>query len=170
MRLLCESMLAPSSENWLDLLRAADLLGSRSLALSVIAFLRDRPSPTIQPNLPQPAESSSQGDNNDDELLRGEFPGLLEHIAVLRSTHNPRPPQAWLLEEASRLRSENEQKLQRKAETKAFPLWALLLAVVCLVLYKYISNVMVIGPYVYVINVSSIFVGFLVFYYSLKQY
>jgi hypothetical protein len=40
MKLLCENMLVPSEANWLDLLRAAQLLNSLRLELQVLAFLK----------------------------------------------------------------------------------------------------------------------------------
>jgi hypothetical protein len=40
MKLLCENMLVPSESNWLDLLRAAQLLNSLRLELQVMAFLK----------------------------------------------------------------------------------------------------------------------------------
>jgi len=41
MKLLCENMLIPSESNWLDLLRAAQLLNSSRLELQVMAFLKE---------------------------------------------------------------------------------------------------------------------------------
>lgn len=41
MKSLCENMLVPNRENWLDLLRAADLLQAHTLQRNVVAFLRD---------------------------------------------------------------------------------------------------------------------------------
>lgn len=41
MKSLCENMLIPNRHNWLDLLRAADLLQAHTLKRNVVSFLRD---------------------------------------------------------------------------------------------------------------------------------
>mmetsp|Transcript_32616 Transcript_32616/g.47042 ORF Transcript_32616/g.47042 Transcript_32616/m.47042 type:complete len:372 (-) Transcript_32616:187-1302(-) len=164
MRQMCESMLAPSPQNWQDLLRAADLLSCQPLSLQVLAYLRDNyPHLVREENKTNDAEDPS----NIEAEMCVEFPGLLERAQLLRRAQNPSQPPKWLIK-PSESESEESKMLQRKKTSRAFPIWALLLALASMVVYQYVSSVIVLGPLIYIINISAVMVGFVVVYYSLQ--
>ena len=63
MKLLCENMLAPSENNWLDLLRAAQLLNSLRLELQVMGFLKTNFS-VLRGFYQSPKSDSTNNNNN----------------------------------------------------------------------------------------------------------
>lgn len=81
MKAMCVHMLVPSRTNWLDLLRAADLLQLPVLHDQVVYWLRDH-------------FDVLEGHHGE---LREEFPDLLEKLLLSRSPFYPPPPSEQLI-------------------------------------------------------------------------
>jgi hypothetical protein len=167
----------------LDLLRTADLLGNGSMMLRVLAFLRDRgtvmeKSPSVPVEVKaekghlqesQRNEHGADVDNNEEEeALQNEFPGLRDHLQLSRTILNPSPPPNWLVQEAERRKKEEQEQLEQQS-SRAFPLWALVMAFACIVVYRYVNTIIVLGPYIYVVNGIAGAGGILLAYRSLKN-
>ena len=141
---------------------------SNIFPLKVLAYLRDN-----YPQLVESEQTSSGADettsdsSNIEAELRAEFPGLLERAQVLRQAQNPSPPPQWLTE-SSEKESEEIEKSHKKS--RAFPIWALLLALASTVVYQFVSSVIVLGPLIYVINIGAVVIGIVVVYYSLQWF
>lgn len=92
---LCESMLIPSHDNWIDLLRAATLFNSPQLEVDVLAFLRDNVEVIMKVK---------------DLGLSEEFPGLLAQVMDIRRASYPLPPRS----RSGRIHQSCGQRIQRK--------------------------------------------------------
>jgi hypothetical protein len=168
MKLLCENMLIPSESNWLDLLRAAQLLNSLRLELQVMAFLKTNFS-VLQGLYQNSGEAGkntiSIGVDDDSSVqysnvadFQEEFPGLLEDLLSARKTIFPLPPSQAIIEQCT----ENNNALaeaRNKDKTPVFPIWALVVAAVSFFLYQHVSKIIALGPIIPIINGT----GFLVF-------
>lgn len=166
----------------LDLLRTADLLGNGSMMLRVLAFLRDRDTRTDVPPTTAPTDQkegsqqevqrknnvADENNEEDEEALQVEFPGLSERLQLSRMTQNPLPPPRWLLQEAKRRKQQAQEQLEQQT-SRAFPLWALLIAFACIVVYRYVNTVIVLGPYIFVVNGIAVAVGIAIAFQSLKN-
>eukprot|EP01034_Spumella_vulgaris_P030986 gene30986-38291_t len=116
MKLLCENMLVPSENNWLDLLRAADLLNSQRIQLLATAYLRDNFSllEVQEEKVDEKVEKKSSLDEKVEEnsslsQLKEEFPGLLEELFEKRKEISPLPPSQLLINQCT-TQSQKEKK------------------------------------------------------------
>ncbi len=155
MKILCESMLVASNDNWLDLLRAADVLGSHQLHSQALGFLRDNISVLIQGNPSTESNSAANSSEASVELvtmLCSEFPGLIEKVIQERSDCHPLPP--------SKIYSTHIVELIKEASTMkpatSFPVVALIICIIGFILYQYMSNIHIIGSFVPVVNTVAI--------------
>lgn len=171
MKLLCENMLVPSESNWLDLLRAAQLLNSLRLELQVMAFLKtnfsvlrglyqdpssDSKKATTAPS--SSAEDDSELENDDDTIqysniaeFQEEFPSLLEDLLASRAVLFPLPPSQLVMERSRDSATAAAEATARK-ETPVFPIWALLVAAVSFFMYQHVSKIVALGPMIPFIN------------------
>ena len=167
MKLLCENMLVPSESNWLDLLRAAQLLNSLRLELQVMAFLKINFS-VLQGlyennninniNNSTDATGTSEGEGGENAIqystisdFQAEFPGLLDDLLESRKILFPLPPSQLMIKQTT---ESHEATIAATAKsTPVFPMWALILAAVCLFVYQHISNIVSLGYFIPVFNV-----------------
>ena len=166
-------MLVPTKDNWLDLLRAADLLGSRRLQTLALGYLRDNFSVLLQVR----NESSTSNETTDKLIpqlennlplesdlnqLNAEFPGLLQQVLEMRRQVSPLPPSHIL---NSRMK-EHPKEVQSSTKAVRFPIVAALLGIAALVVYQYTSNMIVMGPYIPFFNGACIAagVGYIIFF------
>lgn len=181
MKLLCENMLVPSESNWLDLLRAAQLLNSLRLELQVMAFLKTNFSVLrgLYENTPMdskqaPTQDAEQHDVHDDDTVQyssiaefqEEFPSLLEDLLASRTVLFPLPPSQLVMD-----RSRNSANAAAEAtaikETPVFPIWALVVAGVSFFLYQHVSKIVALGPMIPFINTVA---AICLFVYSLRLF
>lgn len=174
MKLLCENMLVPSESNWLDLLRAAQLLNSLRLELQVMAFLKvnfsvlrglyDNTNDTTDPQNKDNdgASGRKEGDlsteDRDDTIqysniedFQAEFPGLLEDLLESRKVLFPLPPSQLVMQQSF---DSNTAAAELHAQQKSpvFPLWALGVAAISMFIYQHISKIVALGPIIPVVN------------------
>jgi hypothetical protein len=169
MKELVENMLKPSLFNWMDLLRASELLSLQKLRNNVMNFLRDNF------HVLSPEMISKGGFLEEDSVVVGdekktiksksksktttevvsqwqeEFPGLFEEILSRRSSCFPAPPSRLLIEEGKLTK---ESALAQ--EKRPFPFWALAMAAVCLYFYQAATQILPIGPLVPVVNMIGL--------------
>lgn len=179
MKELVENMLKPSLFNWVDLLRAAELLNSPKLKTSVLSFLRSNFHVLQLDELSQQLEVELEVEVDEDEAdskqvdrgrgrgrglgrgqqsavlrqLKEEFPSLLEEIIGLRSFYSPLPPSSLLIEEG-KLTKESSLLDEDK---HPFPFGALALGAVSLFVYQYATQILPIGPIVPIVNIGGFF-------------
>lgn len=150
MKQLVENMLKPSLFNWMDLLRAAELLHLRKLKAAVLCFLRDNfhvlQSHKLRPFLAAEGAASSDGPSPL-EQLKDEFPTLFGEILEMRAQNFPAPPSQLLIEEGQRTK---ESSLSE--DRRPFPFWALAMAAISLFFYQYATQILPMGPIVPVVN------------------
>lgn len=184
MKLLCENMLAPSENNWLDLLRAAQLLNSLRLELQVMGFLKTNFS-VLRGFYQSPKSDSTNNNNtttninnnefnekkkkefeeNEEDIqysniadFQEEFPYILNNLLETRKIIYPLPPSHKIIQQST----ENNNILIKNKNNEnipVFPIYALIIACVSFFIYQHISKIIVLGPVIPIINVS----GFLVF-------
>jgi hypothetical protein len=138
LKILCENMLAPSSSNWLDLLRAADLLNTPSLRINTIAYLRDHFS----------AMGINQANSQQIQELKEEFPDLFENLLISRAEFFPLPPSQLIVTRVAK-----SQENSMKAKRERFPFMSLATLAVCLYIYQHVTTIIALGPLVPLINV-----------------
>ena len=162
MKVLCENMLVPSPSNWMDLLRAADLLGSKRLRLLVTSYLRDnitRLSAGSGTLAEKSSSSSSEGTSNETDPLvielMTEFPDVHAEVMSLRRSITPAPPSPVLINQCIANTKGNETAQKKK---NSFPVWALLMAAVCLMMYQNVSKYVPLGWVVPVVNIAGVLV------------
>ena len=147
--------------------------------LRVLEFLRDRgkrmevqtKTNVNKDGQEDNSKNNGEDDNNteeDEEALENDFPGLSERLQLIRAIQNPSPPPRWLLQEAKRRKLQAQEQLEQQA-SRAFPLWALAVAFACIVVYRYVNTVIVLGPYIFVVNGIAVAGGLLIAYQSLKN-
>jgi len=161
MKLLCENMLVPSESNWLDLLRAAQLLNSLRLELQVMAFLKVNFA-VLQGLYHNDEGSQGEGVEGDESTVQysnvadfqGEFPGLLEELLEGRKQLFPLPPSQLMIQRTRDSGSAADQETS-KQEVPVFPLWALVGACVCFFFYQHVSRIIVLGPIIPVVNIAG---------------
>ena len=171
--MLCENMLVPSESNWLDLLRAAQLLNSLRLELQVMAFLKTNfsvlrglyanPTPDAKTSATGSAtaakdEKDSEPDNDDDTIqysniaeFQEEFPSLLEDLLASRAVLFPLPPSQLVMDRSRHSATAAAEATARK-ETPVFPIWALLVAAVSFFMYQHVSKIVALGPMIPFVN------------------
>lgn len=168
MKLLCENMLVPSESNWLDLLRAAQLLNSLRLELQVMAFLKvnfsvlrglyDNTGDADGSAAKDGAKDSAQAADRDDTIqysniedFQAEFPGLLEDLLESRKMLFPLPPSQLVIQQSY---DSNTAAAELQAQQKApvFPMWALGVAAVSMFVYQHISKIVALGPIIPIVN------------------
>lgn len=165
MKLLCENMLVPSQSNWLDLLRAADLLGSQRIQLLVTAFLRDNFS-LLEPQKSEQlrsGESAKLSEKNEEVItensslieLKEEFPGLLEQLFERRKEISPLPPSQVLI---AQINAQQASRYGDASKPPLFPVWSLVVAAVCLLAYQYTSKYVSMGWLIPAVNVGGLVV------------
>lgn len=135
---LCESMLVPSKDNWIDLLHAADLIRSKYLQLQVVCFLRDNMS-VLNEHLR--VEDKDGNPTSLVSLMSEEFPWLLPEVLDLRKEAHPRPPSEILI--AQLVSNHNFQK--EKSKAPPIPWWALLTCLFGAFAYAHASQYFVFG-------------------------
>jgi hypothetical protein len=161
MKQLCESMLIPSKTNYIDLLRASDLLSSKNLRFQVIRFLRDNFSALSEID----AEDEFGNSLSLITVLNDEFPGLLGEVLELRREAHPRPPSSLLI----RRTTENQKEIEEIRDSPVFPYWALGVMFVCTFSYMFLSKLIVLGPVIPVINVGGLFLFIFYIFNKLKS-
>jgi hypothetical protein len=163
MKILCESKLIPSKSNWLDLLRASDLLHSIHLRTMAVSFLRDNFSVLLLKEDGDEVDvgNRDQTDLNDSDLslLSQEFPGLLEEILAMRKDSFPLPPSQILIKQ---IKQESIER-QKVEEIGSFPYWALFAGMVALFIYRFAPTVISIGPIVPIFN-GLFFAGLILYF------
>lgn len=128
MKALVVDMLVPTASNWLDLLRAADLLHLPTLRTAVATFLRDH---------------ASLLDGYLDEMT--DFPGFLDDVLLSRAIYHPPPPSELLLKQIATAKEAGE-------KTAPFPVYALLGMVGCYLAYQQLGKIVNLGVMIPVIN------------------
>ena len=168
MKLLCESMLVPAKSNWLDLLRAADVLGSHRLHAQTVGFLRDNFSVLLETDVDSSdnnSSSTSVGSGGAMQtgltLLQKEFPGLLARILESRREVFPSPPSSILSE---RMR---QHPLEAKKAVKKVPIpvLAFIVGALGVFVHQYTNNIAIMGPWVPYFNGICIVLGLLFLFY-----
>jgi hypothetical protein len=183
MKELVENMLKPSLFNWMDLLRASELLSLQKLRNNVMNFLRDN-FHVLSP------EMISRGGFLDDEEEEDSVVGIVvvgssdekkkNKPMKLKSTSKTNTTEVvsqWqeefpgLFEEILSRRSScfpappsrlliEEGKLTKESalaqEKRPFPFWALAMAAVCLYFYQAATQILPIGPLVPVVNMIGL--------------
>ncbi len=162
MKTMCESMLVPSTENWLGILKVAELVRSVRLMDQVHAYLRD--------NIRILNESADVGDfnggkNDEDEttylqFLRNQYPSLVKEIFQDRINVSPPPPSQILV---SKIES-NHAAMDTESNAPPFPLWALALGLITAFLYAQSATIVTLGPVVPFIN-TAFLIGALIWGY-----
>ena len=150
MRNMCESMLVPSEDNWLDILQAADMLDSTRLQLEVEGFVRDNFS-VVCPD--EDFSPSGMKGNVTMTMLRDEFPEFLDRVFEDRVDAHPLPPSHIFVESTK----ENMKASGDIDKVSPFPMWALVGGLVAFFLYIQTAKIVTLGPVVPVINV--LFIG-----------
>jgi len=156
----------PSEGNWLDLLRAAQLLNSLRLELQVMAFLKSNFSvlrglysnPTPDAKTSATADASELDTNDDDTIqysniaeFQEEFPSLLEDLLTSRAVLFPLPPSQLVMDRSRHSATAAAEATARK-ETPVFPIWALLVAAVSFFMYQHVSKIVALGPMIPFVN------------------
>jgi hypothetical protein len=149
MRDMCESMLVPSEDNWLDLLQAADLLNSQRLLIEVEGFIRDNFS-VLCPD--EDYSEAGRSNNSTMAMLRQDFPDTLNRVFTARLAAHPLPPSHALMEHTMG----NKRKQEEVEAAPPFPWWALGAGIVLFYLYAQLSRIVALGPLVPVVNVIFI--------------
>ena len=159
MKLLCENMLVPSEHNWLDLLRASQLLNSVRLELQVMSYLKDHFH--VLESLFHTDDSpngGSDGHINDHDStvqyenihdFQAEFPGLLDALLEARKQLFPLPPSQLLIAQSTSRNNDDSSSLR----TPMFPLWSLTVTVICLMIYLIMTKFVAFGAMIPIINV-----------------
>ena len=148
MKQLCEAMLIPNRYNWLDLLRAADLIGSRNLLYQTTLFLRDNFDLMAQ-SLESYDDSVSEGSQSTlMSVVKTEFPWLLEELMMLRKSNFMAKPNEALV---AYVLASNKQ-VEDKGKSPLVPLWAMAVIIVMGMGYNQVKNHLTIGWLVPVFN------------------
>ena len=177
MKLLCENMLVPSASNWLDLLRAAQLLNSLRLELQVMAFLKGNFS--VLQGLYQNTDLNNTGtdaaagegegakskdDGNSYSIqysniadFQSEFPGLLEDLLESRKILFPLPPSQMMIKQTLQSNTVAADAIAAQ-KSPTFPIWALVVAAVSFFLYQHVSKIIALGPIIPIVNIACFFV------------
>ena len=142
---LCESMLIPTHDNWIDILRAATLFHSPQLEEDVKSFLRD--------NIEDVMKVKDMG-------ISEEFPELLTEIMEIRRVSYPLPPAQSLVEYTTHVAKETKEK----REQFHMPWWAIVAALASAFVYQHVIRVVSLGVLVPVVNVV-IFLGIMYYFY-----
>jgi hypothetical protein len=137
MKVLCENMLVPSHNNWLDLLRAARLFNCSRLETEVIGFLRDN--------------ISDLSIGNTSQILTEEFPDLITNIMTMRQRSFPMPPSQALLTRAA-----DNSKDVSTFQGDSMSWWSIALTLIGVIVYQYVLRVVALGPLVPVINLVGL--------------
>jgi len=160
MKLLCENMLVPSEHNWLDLLRASQLLNSVRLELQVISYLKDNfhvleslyhkhDNDDRDADHGGDLDSTAEYENIND--FQAEFPGLLDALLESRKQLYPLPPSQLLIAQSTaHAREVNSNSSLRKP---LFPIWSMSVTVVCLLIYLLVTKFVALGAIIPIINV-----------------
>eukprot|EP00981_Chlorochromonas_danica_P004558 scaffold912_cov187-Ochromonas_danica.AAC.36 len=144
MAALVLQMLAPTSSNWLDLLRAADLLRLPALRARVVSFLENHFSSLLI------AEKTDESDAEEEKELvedfRSEFPDLYDQL-LLHHFRQPAPPSDLLLHQVK------ESEMRASEATKpGLPILALVGILVSVLLFQQLGNVIAFGWMVPITN------------------
>ena len=164
MKLLCENMLVPSEHNWLDLLRASQLLNSVRLELQVISYLKDNfhvLESLYHKHDSDDRDDADHGGGDRDSTttaeyenindFQAEFPGLLDALLESRKQLYPLPPSQLLIAQSTaRAREDNSNSSLRKP---MFPIWSMTVTVVCLMIYLLVTKFVALGAIIPIINV-----------------
>lgn len=145
MKRLCESMLVPSADNWLDLLRAATLFSSPQLEADVMVFLRDNVESVMQAK----------------DQISEEFPELLSTVMETRRAAYPLPPAQSLVAYTAHMAKETKEK----REVLHMPYWAIVAALLSAFAYQHVVRVVSLGALVPVVNVVMLTGVMYYFYY-----
>eukprot|EP01041_Mallomonas_annulata_P005173 gene5173-10344_t len=172
MRLLCESLIAPSSSNWHILLEVANQLSCMRLLVEVEAFLRDNPRILMEP-APAPMAEADEGEENEDkdpdvidelsglQWLRAEFPDVVVSLLDQRQRLHPAPPSHLLTSRVlTNTRTED-------AKATAVPWRSIVMVLVAACAYQIFLRVVSFGPLVPVINLGGLIA--LVYYFFLRM-
>lgn len=157
MKMLAENMLIPSKSNWLDLLRAADILHAQNLYLSVVSFLRDNFHLLRLDEFYYADKDYDEQQYLDTKMadtfvkeLKEEFPSLLEDILVSRSESFPLPPSQMLIDQST-----ESKDAAANISRMNFPVWALVVGAVSVFLYQHVSTIVALGPVIPIVNVVA---------------
>lgn len=182
MKLLCENMLVPSESNWLDLLRAAQLLNSLRLELQVMAFLKvnfsvlrglydntntsdkEGNGETTDGTAGKGATSADRDDTiqySNIEDFQAEFPGLLEDLLESRKVLFPLPPSQLVIQQSFQS-TDKAAELEAQQKAPVFPLWALAVAAISMFIYQHISKIVALGPVIPVLNGAVLVAGVII--------
>ena len=181
MKLLCESMLMPTSHNWIDVFRIANAIGSERLKTEVLGYLRDNVSELTtymshHSSLFADDEDASEASSffrNSQRLNRAgetipELPDVLDVVMAMRREAYPQPPSQILVERSAQLL---EKTNSFGADTKvSFPWMGILGGIAFVVGYPYVANKVFFGPLMPLFNVIVIAsMMYFVFYYYLNR-
>jgi hypothetical protein len=146
MKEVCENMLVPSTDNWLEILNVADMLRSKRLQLEVDGFVRDNFS-VICPE--EDFSPTGLRDNKTIAMLREDFPDFLGRAFEARLDAHPLPPSMVLMDKTMG----NNKAIKEEAERPPFPTWALVTGIITFFLYTQSSKVVTLGPIIPIVNV-----------------
>lgn len=153
-------MLSPSASNYLDLLRVSDLLSLPVLKTQVLYFLVDNFAVLdreydVSEGDGDNARTSGTGDDSvatkkGMDILKEEFPGLLEELILLRSELSPAPLSSFLLHQV------HESKLQAAQDSQqSFPLYSVGTILVVVFIYQQLVSKLDLGIWIPIINVLA---------------
>lgn len=149
MKTMCESMLVPSSENWLGILKVAELVRSVRLMDQVHAYLRDNFSVLNEvADVGEFASVAGDGETTYLQFLRREYPSLVEEIFQDRIGAFPPPPSQILVTKME----DNHAALDSASNAPPFPIWALVVGGIAAFLYAQSATVVSLGPVVPFVN------------------
>ena len=149
MTMLCESMLCPTLDNWLDLLRTADMVRSVRLRAEVEGFVRDNLSALKGGGV----VGAPTGSSPLFEAVKVEFPDLVTHIMMERTRAYPLPPSQALIKQTMNNR---EGVQEGKPVEFDFPWQVMVVAVVGWGIFHFTSQEIKLGPFLPFINAVGI--------------
>lgn len=138
MRLLCENMLIPTKENWMELLQVADAINSVRLKNETICFLRNHLGDTLK-------------DRHSLEKSFEQFPDVLETILKMRQVAYPTPPSKILVDQVIA-----NVKLNQEKSTIEIPWVGISLLVISGYIYTQLIRSKSLGPMIPFINMFMI--------------
>ena len=140
MKILCESMLYPTTSNWRDLLFIAESLDLTRLKLEVLVFLRDH------------LDILGSYDHEVYDQLNKEFPGLMSTVLAMRCKSTPAPPSMKFIEYINGMK-----KQEMEARNHVPVPWIPFLGIIGFAyIYSHAVRVVVLGPYIPVMNAGFI--------------
>ncbi len=165
---MLEGMIFPDTDSWIDILHVSHLISSQVLVNRVIDYLRDNSYLLL--NSVEREEGLEEEPGNSEELavtqLRRLYPDILNEVLSSRQLVQVAIPSNILLDHVEPNRPGSRQsKTNETSSTAAWtPLLSLGVALIALYLYAQVSTIIVLGPFVPIINTIALVIFFYVGY------